>query len=92
MIVRMVHEILPFLIALIPALFWIAFCVPALFRLGGIAVPLIPWKRRELRLTANQSIFWEGIVSWGVSMLLFDLTDRYVRWRLYGRFEDYIDR
>jgi hypothetical protein len=49
----------------------------------GIAAPWNPLKRIPARLSPGQN-FFVGALSFGGSMCLFDLSDRYIRWRLYG--------
>ena len=77
------HEILPFSAALLLGLVWAVFSWRLLIRISGTAAPWNPLKLIRVRLSLGQNVS-VGVLSWGVSMCIFDLADRYIRWRLYG--------
>src|SRR5215472_4497344 len=80
----MSHEILPFLLALTIALSW-AICIPLLLaRWSGIDLPLNPFKRRRVKTSIERYITEVGVLTFGVGMLIFDLCDRYIRWKMFG--------
>jgi hypothetical protein len=83
--VRMFREIPVFVLALMPALIWIVFALPIVYRLRGISLPLNPLKRRNVRLSADDSVLLKGIAGFGVSLAVFHLAGCYFRWTLYGR-------
>jgi hypothetical protein len=84
----MIHQILPFLIALPLPMIWIIFVVPLLFRFVGISLPLNPRKRTALNLEPEQNMFVGGCLYWAVPIFIFSLVDIYSRWKLYGASSD----
>jgi hypothetical protein len=80
----MYREILPYGVAFVLAMTW-ATVVPWLLavRKFGRAVPFSPFKRRKANLNIGGNMF-EGVVLFGVSLAIFGLVHRYLRWRLYG--------
>jgi hypothetical protein len=83
--VRMLREIPVLVLALLPALIWVVFALPVVYRLWGISLPLNPLKRRDVRLSADDNLFLKGIAGFGVSLAVFHLACCYFRWTLYGR-------
>jgi hypothetical protein len=80
----MYREILPYGVAVALAAAW-ATVVPWLLALRkfGRAVPFNPFKRRKANLNIGGNMF-EGVVLFGVSLAIFGLAHRYLRWRLFG--------
>jgi hypothetical protein len=79
----MAHEILPFSIALTLGLSWMFIGIPLCFHLFGVDLPLNTRKRALVKLSFEQKFFAYGGLYWGICMLIFRITDIYVRWRLY---------
>lgn len=78
------HEVLPFILSVLSALLW-AWLVAWLFgRRLGVPIPQNPFKRPRprLRMNVEQHIFL-GITAFGVSLLIFDSMDQWLRWKLY---------
>lgn len=79
----MTREILPLLLAIPLPAFWVVFATPLLYRLFGVSVPWNPRKRRNVKLTFNQRVLLDGVLSFGVAAFLFRMGDVYLRWWLY---------
>jgi len=78
------HEILPFGIAMVLALAWGMFALWLLRRrVLGPGTSLNPFQRRIRNFTFGQSLY-EGVAVFGLSLAIFDVTDRYFRLKLYG--------
>jgi len=80
----MFREILPYGVAFVLAMAW-ATVVPWLLavRRFGSEVPFNPFKRQKANLNIGGNMF-EGVVPFGVSLAIFGLAHRYLRWRLFG--------
>jgi hypothetical protein len=74
-----------FLLALIPAFVWMIVIGPLLCRMFGVSVPitLLFWKRQSVKMSLSQHVLLEGVLSFGVAMFLYDITNGYVQWRLF---------
>jgi hypothetical protein len=86
--VGVLREVPVFILALIPALAWVVFLLPVVFRVWGISLPLNPLKRKNVILSADQRVFLQGVAGFGVSLSIFHLACCYFRWALYGHLED----
>jgi len=87
----MSHQILPFSLALSLGLLWVIYMPRVVLRLSGIAVPWSPF-RRLLPVSGNLARFvlQVGVLTVGIACLIFDLSNRYIRWAMYGNPSDRI--
>jgi len=82
----MTLEIAHYLLAILLAMLWVVFGVPLLGPLFGVSIPLVPWKRRAVMMDPNQSmlqaVMLNVVISWGIAMFIFSISNRYFQWRL----------
>ena len=98
LMLRASHEVVTFVIAALPPYVWMLLVTWLFARRLRQPIPLNPFKRTRLRLRMDlgQHILL-GVLSFGVSLAMFDLTDRWLRWKLYrdgpfvGSVDDWID-
>jgi len=98
LMLRASHEVVTFVIAALPPYVWTLLVTWLFARRLRQPIPLNPFKRTrfKLRMDLGQQAFL-GVVSFGVPLALFDLTDRWLRWKLYrdgpfvGSVDDWID-
>ena len=83
------NRALPFVLAVLFALVWVWLATWFLSRRFGQPIPLNPFSRRKLRLNMVQNISF-GVSVFGPSLVIFDLTDRWLRLKLFG--EGSLDR
>jgi len=83
----MILEIALFLLEILLPMLWVLFGAPLMFRLFGVSIPLNPRKRMAIKPNMNQSllqaILLDGVLSFGVAMFIFTLSDHYVQLRLH---------
>lgn len=86
----MSHHILPFTFALFLALLWVIYMPRVVLRLSGVAVSWNPFRRllQVRKVTLGKYILEVGLLTVGVACLTFDLSNRYMRWTMYGNPSD----
>jgi hypothetical protein len=77
------HEILAFSAALLLGLLWAVFSARLLLRMSGTPASWNLLKSLRARLSGGHHLLL-GVLSFGGSLLIFDLADRFILWRLYG--------
>jgi len=80
----LVRETLIVLFSISLGMIWLVLFVPLISRLFGVSLSFNPWKRRSVSLGLGQSILLDGILSFGVSMIVTGDTNDYLDWRLKG--------
>ena len=81
----MSHQVLPFILAGIPAFLWVSWVRWLFARRLGQPEPFYLFKRSrpKLRMDIGQHIAF-GVLGFGVPLAMFHLIDRWLRWKLYG--------
>jgi hypothetical protein len=82
------HEILPFVLAAIPAFLWIYLSTRLLLRPQGGRIPWNPTKSPRKKLAGMPDHLALGVLGFGGAMFIFDWVDRYIRSKLYGNQSD----
>lgn len=78
------RDVLPFAVALVLTLLWVYLSMQLFLRLQKRGVSWNLLKLRKMKLTGAQNFFGSGLLAFGVGTFIFDLSIRYVRWKLYG--------
>jgi hypothetical protein len=82
-----IREFLPELAGLFAIALWTFLMTPVLLKLSGVPISINPMKRRKIRLSLRQNLL-NGVFGWGVGMILFGLTMKYVGWKQSGNSSD----
>jgi hypothetical protein len=77
------REILPFVAALVAIALWSFLMIPLLLRLLGVPISMNPRKRGKLKWDLRQSMLF-GVLVWGVGMIIANVTNKYISWKLTG--------
>jgi hypothetical protein len=80
----LVKEILVVVFSILLGMIWWVFFVPLVSRLFGVLHPFAPWKRSSVRLGFGQRILLNGIIEFGVTLLITGSAIDYLDWRLKG--------